>query len=43
MIDLWQMGTLFMAVTPNGPFGLSVSHYEGDVNALMEAFEAFGH
>lgn len=41
-IDLWQQGQCFMAVTKNGPFGLAVSYYKGDADALMEAFKVFG-
>lgn len=42
VIDLWQQGTMFMAVTPNGPFGLAVTYYTGDAKALLDAFLAFG-
>lgn len=41
MIDVYSSGNM-MAITPNGPFGLSVTYYNGDAKALMAAFEAFG-
>lgn len=40
-IDLWNQGYI-MAITPNGPFGLSVTYYKGDGEALLESFLAFG-
>lgn len=40
-INVYGSGN-FMAITKNGPFGLSVSYYEGDADALMEAFRTFG-
>lgn len=43
VIDIWRQGTMFMAITPNGPFGMSFTYYTGDAKALLEAFEAFGH
>lgn len=41
IIDVYGSGSI-MAITPNGPFGLAVSCYEGDADALMEAFKVFG-
>ena len=32
-----------IAVTTNGPFGLFTTAYDGDADALLEAFQAFGH
>lgn len=43
VIDLWQQGTVYMAVTPNGPFGISLTYYTGDTDALLKAFQEFGH
>ena len=43
IIDLWGQGMYFMSVTKNGPFGINASNYEGDIKALMAAYEAFGH
>lgn len=45
LIDLWQQGTSFIAVTQNGPFGLSTTYFEGtadELNALLDAFQTFG-
>ena len=43
-IDLWQQGQVYMSVTKNGPFALTVAHYrgDGDPDELMDAFQAFG-
>ncbi len=41
-IDLWQQGTMFMSVTKNGPFALSLPGYTGDAKAILDAFSAFG-
>ena len=41
-IDLWQQGTMYMPVTKNGPFAISVSYYTGDPDALLAVFKAFG-
>ena len=41
IIDVYGMGVI-MAITPNGPFGLSLTYYDGDADALMEAFQTFG-
>lgn len=41
IIDLWGSGNI-MSITGRGPFGLALTYYEGDADALMEAFQAFG-
>lgn len=40
-IDLWGSGSIIMPKR-NGPFALSSTSYEGDVDALEKAFEEFG-
>lgn len=42
IIDLWGSG-IIMSITGRGPFGVASAHYEGDTDALMEAFQAFGN
>ena len=42
MIDLWGRGTFYMATIPNGPFGLNLTHYEGNTDDLEQAFRDFG-
>ena len=42
VIDLWQQGQYFMAVTKNGPFGLATANYKGDADALLDAYTSFG-
>ena len=42
MVDLWGMGQYFMPLTKNGPFGIYTASYEGDVKALLAAYEEFG-
>lgn len=41
IIDVYGSGSI-MPITPNGPFGLAVSYYEGDPKALEQAFKIFG-
>lgn len=41
IIDVYGSGSI-MPITPNGPFGLAVSYYEGDPKALEQAFKVFG-
>lgn len=41
-IDLWNSGYI-MTVTSNGPFGVNLSRYTGDVGELERAFQEFGH
>lgn len=40
-INVFGMGS-YMAVIKNGPFGMGISHYDGDADALEAAFRAFG-
>lgn len=41
-IDLWNSGYI-MTVTGNGPFGVNLSRYTGNVSELERAFQEFGH
>ncbi len=41
IIDVWGMGSIYMPVVQNGPFGLNISGYTGDSDALLEAFENY--
>lgn len=41
IIDLWNSGYL-MSVTGNGPFGVNLSQYTGDVSKLEQTFKEFG-
>lgn len=41
-IDVWHTGYI-MTLTRNGPFGVNLAGYTGDVSALEQAFQSFGH
>lgn len=41
IIDVYGSGVI-MTLVSNGPFGLLTTRYEGDVDELTAAFEAFG-